>query len=124
MQENLNMQTNRLINYNEALNRMGGDEIFLSELINDYITDFNHYYSNIKVAVEENAFSEISVIGHTLKGSSEMLSLISLSLISSQMEIAGVEKNISSARKLLSELKNEFKILIDFLHKIKLIQLN
>ncbi len=124
MQENLALQTNRLINYNEALKRMGGDALFLSELINDYITDFDHYYSNIKVAVEENDFPEISVIGHTLKGSSEMLSLISLSLISAQMEIAGIDKNISSAEKLLSELKNEFKNLMYFLQKVKLVQLN
>lgn len=124
MQENLDLQTNRLINYNEALNRMGGDETFLSELLNDYITDFDHYCSKIKFAVEESNFAEISMIGHTLKGSSEMLSLITISLISSQMEIAGVEKNIFSAKRLLLELKNEFEKLMDLFSKIKLIQLN
>ena len=124
MQENLTLQTNSLINYDEALNRMGGDETFLSELINDYITDFNHYFLKIKFAIEDDDFSEISLIGHTLKGSSAMLSITTLCHISSQMEIAGIEKNISNARKLLSELKNEFKNLMNFLNKIKLIQLN
>ncbi|MCK5222932.1 MAG: Hpt domain-containing protein [Candidatus Aminicenantes bacterium] len=124
MQENLTLQTNSLINYDEALNRMGGDETFLSELINDYITDFNHYFLKIKFAIEDDDFSEISLIGHTLKGSSAMLSLITISLISSQMEIAGVEKNIFSAKRLLLELKNEFEKLMDLFSKIKLIQLN
>lgn len=124
MQENLNLQTNRLFNYNEALNRIGGDKTFLLELINDYTSDFDHHFSDISIAVEEGNFSEIEVIGHTLKGSSAMLSLITLSLISAQMEIAGVEKNISGAKKLLPELKNEFEKLMDFLFKNNLFHLN
>jgi len=124
MQENLTLQTNNLINYSEALNRMGGDETFLSELINDYITDFNHYFLKITIAIEDGDFSEISLIGHTLKGSSSMLSIPTLGHIASQMEIAGIERNISSAGKILLELKKEFKNLMDFLYKMKFIQLN
>ncbi len=53
-----------------------------------------------------------------------MLSLTSLNQLSAKMEIAGVEKKISVAKKLVSAMKIEFENLIDFLSKNNLVQVN
>ena len=63
-------------------------------------------------------FSEINLIGHTLKGSAAMLSLNNLKDWSFQMEIAGKDKDLSLAKKALDNLEKEFEELTVYLDKI------
>lgn len=107
MEKNLISEQKSTINFQEALQRMGGDENFLVELISDYLDEFKEYYSGLVGAVNDNDFEKIAVIGHTLKGSSAMLSLTLMHRFSVQMEKAGKEEDISSARKLTGMMKNE-----------------
>ena len=86
MEKNLISEQKSTINFQEALQRMGGDENFLVELISDYLDEFKEYYSGLVGAVNDNDFEKIAVIGHTLKGSSAMLSLTLMHRFSVQME--------------------------------------
>ena len=71
------------------------------------------------MAIEHKKFDLIRKLGHSLKGSSATLSLTFLQEASSQMEMAGRDKDIVKANKALVFLKHEFKRLEDFLSKKK-----
>lgn len=107
------------VDFPSALERTGGDESFLEELMNLYFEDFSEKYNQLQRAVEEKEFNLIQELGHSLKGSSANLSLNFLQEASFQMEKAGREKNIEKAKEALALLEKEFKILQDFLSKRK-----
>ncbi|MCK4889559.1 MAG: Hpt domain-containing protein, partial [Candidatus Aminicenantes bacterium] len=55
----------------------------------------------------ENNFEKIKIIGHTLKGSSAMLSLTLMHRYSAQIEKAGNDGDLVAANKLIRMMKNE-----------------
>ena len=103
------------IDLSSVLERIGGDESFLQELLNLYTQDFSEKFEELKEAISQQNFEAIQKLGHTLKGSSANLSLTSLQEASFQMEKAGREKNIAMARQTLSLLDDEFQRLREFL---------
>ncbi len=105
------------IAYQSALERVGGDESFLGELLDLYFEDFPQKIEKLQVAIENKKFELIRKLGHGLKGSSSTLSLTFLQEASSQMEMAGGDKDIVKANKSLALLEQEFKRLRDFLSK-------
>lgn len=112
-----NEQNSKIIDYSSALERVGGDESFLKELIDLYIEDFGEKFVQLQKAVEQENLDQVKEIGHSLKGSSGNLSLPSLQEASYQMEMAGKEKNIEKAKKALTLLDQEFIQLNEFLLK-------
>ena len=107
------------IDYPSVLERIGGDESFLEELLNIYFEDFPKKCNQLKEAIEQKEFDLIHEIGHYLKGSSANLSLTLHQQASSHMETAGKERNIDEASIALDLLEQEFKRLKDFLTKKK-----
>lgn len=107
------------IDFPSALERIGGDESFLEELLNLYFEDFSEKYNQLQKAVEGKEFNSIRELGHGLKGSSANLSLNFLREASSQMEKSGTEMNIEKAKAALALLEKEFKILKDYLSEKK-----
>ncbi len=103
------------IDYASALERIGGDEDFLNELLELYTTEFSKYFEKLQDAIHKGSCQSIRDIGHTLKGSSANLSLIRLKEISLQMEYAGKDKNINKAKDTLLILGKEFQRLKNFL---------
>jgi len=107
------------IAYQFALERVGGDESFLEELLGLYFEDFPKKIEQLQMAIEQKKFELIRKLGHSLKGSSATLSLTFLQEASFQMEMAGGDKDIVKANKALVFLKKEFKRLEDFLSEKK-----
>jgi len=103
------------LDFPSALERVGGDEPFLEELLNLYFEDFREKYNQLQKAVEGKNFNSIRELGHGLKGSSANLSLNFLQAASSQMEESGKEMNIEKAKATLALLDKEFEILKDYL---------
>jgi len=103
------------IDYPSVLERIGGDEDFLNELLELYTTEFPNYFEKLQDAIHKGSCQSIRDIGHTLKGSSANLSLIRLEEISLQMECAGQDKDINKAKDTLLILSKEFQRLKDFL---------
>ncbi len=112
-------KANTPIAYQSALERVGGDESFLEELLALYFEDFPQKVEQLQMAIEQKNFELIRKLGHGLKGSSSTLSLTFLQEASSQMEIAGGDKDIVKASKALAFLRQEFKRLEDFLSEKK-----
>ena len=101
------------INYPEALARMGGDEKFLSELIELYIADFVIRLQLLNEAIADGNFDQIFYQAHTLKGSSANLSLKGLQELAMRMETAGKEKDPQAAHSVFQEMKREFRNLLN-----------
>jgi CheY-like chemotaxis protein len=98
-----------------VMERIGGDESFLNQLIDIYIEEFVAKYELLRKAVKQGDFKAIEMIGHSLKGSSGNLSLNGLYDISSDLELSGKEKDIEQTTILLERLIKEFGRLQDFL---------
>jgi len=118
-EEKYSEKVNTPIAYQSALERVGGDESFLGELLALYFEDFPQKIEKLQVAIENKKFELIRKLGHSLKGSSATLSLTFLQEASSQMEMAGGDKDIVKANKSFAFLKQEFKRLEDYLSEKK-----
>ena len=103
-EEKYSEKVNTPIAYQAALERVGGDESFLGELLALYFEDFPQKIEKLQVAIENKKFELIRKLGHSLKGSSATLSLTFLQEASCQMEMAGGDKDIVKANKALALL--------------------
>ncbi len=108
---------NLTINYQEVLERVGGDASFLEELLKMYIDDYNEKSRLIKDAIHRQDFVAVQKLGHSLKGSSANLSLASLQKASLALELAGRDENLVQAQKALACLETEFAKLKDYLQQ-------
>jgi HPt (histidine-containing phosphotransfer) domain-containing protein len=98
-----------------VLERIGGDESFLQELIDVYVDDFIEKYAQLKQAIEQEEYNTIKEVGHSLKGASGNLSLTDLQETSYNLELSGKEENIEQAKQSFLRLGEEFKRLKDLL---------
>ena len=92
-----------------VLERIGGDENFLQELLDIYVEDFIEKYAKLKQAIERSDFISIKEIGHSLRGSSGNLSLNGLHRTCEYIELSGSEKNIQKAKYMFIQLNKEFE---------------
>jgi HPt (histidine-containing phosphotransfer) domain-containing protein len=110
-----NLKNEGPIDMDSVLERVGGDEAFLQELLDIYIEDFLEKYVSLEQAIAEGDFNDIKEIGHSLKGSSGNLSLNGLQETAYGIELSGKENDIEQARLLFARLKDEFLKLKNFL---------
>lgn len=110
-----NLRNSGTIDMDSVLERIGGDESFLRELLDIYIEDFLEKCAQLERAVAQSDFDNIKEIGHSLKGSSGNLSLPGLHETSYGIELSGKENNIEQAKLLFVRLKEEFIKFKDFL---------
>lgn len=103
------------IDMESVLERVGGDESFLRELLDIYVEDFIEKYGQLEQAISERDANNIREIGHSLKGSSGNLSLTELHETAYGIESSGRENDIDKAKLLFTRLKEEFKRLKDIL---------
>ena len=103
------------MDFSSALERTGGDESFLEELLGLYSEDFSKKLDQIKEAISQRNYEMIRELGHTLKGASANLSLTPLQEASFEMENAGSERDIEKAKKALDLLDKEYARLQDFI---------
>lgn len=115
MPDHTNPCQNLPIDYTEVLERIGGDRVFLEELLKIYVEDCDQKLKVIKEATAHQDFSLIQQLGHSLKGSSANLSLTALQKVSFSLEVAGKEKNTELVMSALAALESEFDKLKDFL---------
>ncbi len=117
MPDHVNPCQNLPIDYIEVLERIGGDRVFLEELLKIYIEECDQKLRVIKEATAHQDFSLIQQLGHSLKGSSANLSLTFLQKVSFSLEVAGKEKNIELVMSALAALEMEFAKLKDYLRQ-------
>jgi HPt (histidine-containing phosphotransfer) domain-containing protein len=99
----------------EALERIGGDEAFLDELLGLYDEEYAAKSAAIAAALETGDLDQVRSLGHGLKGASANLSLPGLREAAQSIETAGLENDDPAARKALRRLEEEYLALKAFL---------
>ncbi len=114
MRKEQGMYQDSLINIDEAVERLGGDESFLYELLNDFISEYRNYMDELQKEIGERNFDKIYVIGHTVKGASALLSLGNIREFSYQLEKAGKSRDIDKIKVIFDELQSEYDNLVEY----------
>ncbi|MFQ6037405.1 MAG: Hpt domain-containing protein [Candidatus Aminicenantales bacterium] len=115
MFEEKDSEGNKDIDLSEALERIGGDESFLQELLSIYAEDYLEKYPQLEKAISEQDFETIKEIGHSLKGSSGNLGLNRLQETCYAIELSGRERNLERAKQNVLLLAREFLRLLTYI---------
>lgn len=99
----------------EALERIGGDEAFLAELLALYDEEYASKSASLAEAIEAGDADRVRSLGHGLKGSSANLSLPGLREAAAAAETAGREMDFEAAREALRRLEEEYRALKAYL---------
>jgi len=108
---------NTPINKAEALERVGGDESFLEELLTIYQEEFTAKSPALAEALANGDAKAIREIGHYLKGASANLSLTGLQAAAWTIEKSGAESKIEDAKTAYPILLAEYERLKKYLGK-------
>jgi HPt (histidine-containing phosphotransfer) domain-containing protein len=98
----------------EALERVGGDEAFLEELLDLFGEEFKVKSRALAEALSRRDAAAIREAGHAIKGAAANLSLPGLRAAAQAMERAGAEGRIDDAQTTLEVLRTEFERLRKF----------
>lgn len=103
------------LNRAEALERVGGDEAFLEELLTIYQEEFTEKAPALADALANQDAKAVREIGHYIKGASANLSLPGLQAAAFAIEKAGAESRIQDAKNSYETLLIEYDRLKKFL---------
>ncbi len=99
---------NYIFNRATLLDRVGGDEEFLIELVKLFLQEAPKLLVSIKSAIENDDRILLHRSAHTLKGSSANISAKELQKISMELEKLSKEGDMASIKKLFTETKKVF----------------
>ncbi|MCA9735490.1 MAG: Hpt domain-containing protein [Deferribacteres bacterium] len=101
------------IDFNELLERVGGDAEFLQELFDIFLDNSTDLLNQIKQHIEENDHEALARAAHTLKGSvSNFTPTGPVFEMARSLEFMGKEKNLDQAPESYDELAEK----LDSLH--------
>ena len=103
-----------IFNREDLLEKVGGMDELIKELVKIFLEDAPIGYENIKKAILEKNFEKIYEYAHGIKGSAMSLNIEDYEQITSKLEISGLEKidNLDELEKELDEsYKNVIKVL-------------
>jgi HPt (histidine-containing phosphotransfer) domain-containing protein len=103
------------VDYNDAITRVGGDEAFYAELLEDLRTLGRECLPKLKDAFKNNNGASLSETAHLLKGAAGNLGLKKLQNITQQLEAMGKNNDFTAVAKLIGLTESQFIILADFL---------
>jgi HPt (histidine-containing phosphotransfer) domain-containing protein len=100
-------------------NELGINIEFLSNLISQFMTNFENYFASILKSVREHEFDAIYSEAHKLKGTASNLRLKKLADYFSQMEINAKNKKQFDYNEILNQVKKEIDSLkTDFFQQL------
>jgi len=103
------------VDFDDAINRVGGDEEFYAELLEDLRALGNECLPKLRNALETGNPVLLNETAHMLKGAAGNLGLKRLQDLTLQLEVMGKEKSFKNAASLIDLTEKQFKILAQFL---------
>ncbi|NOZ08584.1 MAG: response regulator [FCB group bacterium] len=91
------------------LERLGGDEAFLKEMMVLFLTETPQQIKSIELALEEQEADKTRKIAHALKGASANIGATAVSDAAKELEYAAREDDLSSAQELFAGLQKKFQ---------------
>jgi HPt (histidine-containing phosphotransfer) domain-containing protein len=113
MNQNKEFSGQEIIDLPSVLERIGGDEAFLQELIKIFLSEFDLKLSQLEKAASEDDFRSIQEIGHNIKGSAANLSLLELQKIAYALETCGRQSDKSGCLENINKLKTARQKLLE-----------
>ena len=98
------------INWNEAMEQVGGDMDFLYEVLQDLVNETVSAKNEMTKAIAANDFEGIRQAGHRIKGSASYLSCGALCEISKQLQDAGHDGVKDPSPAQMTKIKGYFEI--------------
>ena len=102
------------------LERLGGDEEFLKEVIAMYVEDSQELVNSLTTALQTHDAKRIKDSAHALKGASASVTANALKETAFEVELAGKEERLDDARLLIKKLEEEYGTLRLALEKAQL----
>ena len=99
------------------LNRVGGDEELLSEIVQLFLADCPLRIAAIKEAVAGGDPDEIRLAAHALKGAASNMSATALTAAARTLERLGTERRVEAAPAALRELASQAILALDVLRQ-------
>jgi HPt (histidine-containing phosphotransfer) domain-containing protein len=100
----------KVIDWDEALNQVGGDMEFLNEVIQDLLNEAAGAREDIAAAIDAGDFDGVMKAAHRIKGSASYLCCDALRETSKDLQDAGHEaKSMSRIRDLFEEFEVALK---------------
>lgn len=97
-----------VINWNQLFNLLGDVEL-VKEIVPVYLNDNKERFDELEEAVMLGDAATIKLYAHGIKGTGRNVGAKRLSDIADQMECAGMENDVESARLLFDELRIEYE---------------
>lgn len=91
----------KLFDYQLALERLGGDEPFLNELLLELIEQVDDTLDTIRQAIANEDYENLKTLAHNLKGASANLNVSRMASHFLQLEGLGLENTIEGASDLI-----------------------
>ena len=107
----------KLLNKQEALRRVGGDEELLEELFSLFVEDVREKITELENAVGTGAFKETALLAHSIKGAAGAVGAEICQQTSLQLENAAKAENISSLKMLFGKLRQDLNEVIAHLEE-------
>ena len=98
-----------------VLERVGGDEGLLSEILAIYFKDAPRLLAEVEAAVREGDADAVRLNGHALKGSSANIGATAVQAVAYELETAGAQHDLAHAQSLMGTVAQEIERLRDTL---------
>jgi HPt (histidine-containing phosphotransfer) domain-containing protein len=111
----------RTINWEEAMNQVGGDRDFLEEVLQDLMNEAETARAEIAQGIKDNDFSLISKAAHRIKGSASYLCCEDVRKVSLDMQELGHEGMQPGAnhREIMHKIESAFQDYERFIQELK-----
>jgi len=107
-----------LINYDGALERLGGDSEFLAELLGEMIVQIDEQFDMLKEAVKNLDYKSLHQTAHGLKGASANLDITRLFHLFQELEEQGNSQSLNDADSILTKIESSNKELRTFVDNL------
>lgn len=105
----------KLIDFEIALDRLGGDKEFLLELYDELNEQMNPTLEQIQSAVKISDFEQLRSVAHGMKGAASNLGADKLSVYFRQLEQLGSDKSVSGAQEIVDKIRQTHNEMLDYL---------
>lgn len=98
----------KLIDFEVALNRLGNDEEFLLEMLDELIIQFDESIPDLHAAITNSDFANVRMLAHSMKGASSSLGADRIADYFQQLEKKGSDQNLDGADELMEKINFTF----------------